>query len=146
MERQQRGAWRASCEYAPGVEAAALQSLASTLFAASLFPYLAFLFFLQKAKGPKLMNFGFAFLLGFVFATIPAGIYGACLLAVCGMRRRSHGAAAKKEYGTSLANVDWLHGSAESLLSVTNVLICLGLRGALRGDDNADAPKDEQPQ
>ncbi len=26
-------------------------------------------------------------------------------------------------YGTSLANVDWLHGSAESLLTVTNLLI-----------------------
>jgi hypothetical protein len=32
-------------------------------------------------------------------------------------------AAAKTHYGTSLANVDWLHGSAESLLTVTNLLI-----------------------
>jgi hypothetical protein len=31
--------------------------------------------------------------------------------------------AAKTHYGTSLANVDWLHGSAESLLTVTNLLI-----------------------
>ena len=48
---------------------------------------------------------GFYFLLAFVFATIPAGIY------------------AKVEYGTSLSNVDWLHGTAESLLTVTNLLI-----------------------
>lgn len=31
--------------------------------------------------------------------------------------------AAKTHYGTSLANVDWLHGSAEALLTVTNLLI-----------------------
>jgi hypothetical protein len=32
-------------------------------------------------------------------------------------------AAAKIHYGTTLANVDWLHGSAESLLTITNLLI-----------------------
>jgi hypothetical protein len=31
--------------------------------------------------------------------------------------------AAKTAYGTALANVDWLHGSAESLLTITNLLI-----------------------
>ena len=30
-------------------------------------------------------------------------------------------------YGTSLANVDWLHGGAESLLTVTNLLLVVGL-------------------
>lgn len=35
-------------------------------------------------------------------------------------------------YGTSLANVDWLHGGAESLLTITNLLIVLGLREGLR--------------
>lgn len=91
------------------------QSLASQLFAASLFPYLAFLFYLTRSgKAPKLMLGGFYFLLAFVGATIPAGIY------------------AKTHYGTSLANVDWLHGSAESLLTVTNLLIVLGLRQAIR--------------
>jgi uncharacterized iron-regulated membrane protein len=51
--------------------------LASQLFAASLFPYLAFLFFLTRSgKAPKLMLGGFYFLLAFVGATIPAGIYG----------------------------------------------------------------------
>ena len=55
------------------------QGLASQLFAASLFPYLAFLYNLRRAKGPPLTFFGFSFLLVFVFATIPAGIYGALL-------------------------------------------------------------------
>lgn len=32
-------------------------------------------------------------------------------------------AAAKVKYGTILANVDWLHGSAESMLTITNLLI-----------------------
>lgn len=91
------------------------QSLASQLFAASLFPYLTFLFFLHRSgKAPKLTLIGFYFLLAFVGATIPAGIY------------------AKTHYGTSLANVDWLHGSAESLLTITNLLVVLGLRQAIK--------------
>lgn len=53
------------------------QSLASQLFAASLFPYLAFLYYLTKSgKAPRLVLGGFYFLLAFVGATIPAGIYG----------------------------------------------------------------------
>jgi hypothetical protein len=40
--------------------------------------------------------------------------------------------AAKIHYGTSLSNVDLLHGTAESLLTLTNLFIVLGLRGALR--------------
>ena len=47
----------------------------------------------------------FYFLLVFVFGTIPAGIY------------------AKQHYNSILADVDYLHGSAESLLTVTNLLI-----------------------
>ena len=50
--------------------------LASNLFAISLFPYLAFLYFLgsPQTKAPKGVNFGFQFLLVFVLATIPAGV------------------------------------------------------------------------
>jgi hypothetical protein len=67
------------------------QSIASQLFAFSLFPYLAFLYFLTRSgQTPRTVLFGFYFLLAFVGATIPAGIY------------------AKTHYGTSLANVDWL--------------------------------------
>ncbi|KAF8726751.1 hypothetical protein HU200_019222 [Digitaria exilis] len=97
------------------------QSVASQLFAVSLFPYLGFLYFMTRSKtAPGLTLFGFYFLLAFVGATIPAGIY------------------AKVHYGTSLSNVDWLHGSAESLLTLTNLFIVLGLRGALRKLEKED--------
>ncbi|KAL3652761.1 hypothetical protein CASFOL_002442 [Castilleja foliolosa] len=104
--------------WAPSIDS---QSIAPQLFAFSLFPYMGFLYFITKSKSaPKLTLFGFYFLLAFVGATIPAGIY------------------AKVHYGTSLSNVDWLHGGAESLLSLTNIFIVLGLRNALRksGDEN----------
>lgn len=84
------------------------------LFAISLFPYLAFLWFLTKSgKTPKLALRGFYVLLIFVFITIPAGIY------------------AKIHYGTSLANVDWLHGGAEFFLTLSNILVVLGFRQAV---------------
>lgn len=102
------------------------ESVAPQLFAASLFPYVAFLYYLTKTdKVPKLSLFGFYFLLVFVGATIPAGIY------------------AKVHYGTSLANVDWLHGPAESLLTITNLLIVLGLRQGIR---EAEKAKQQQQQ
>ena len=97
------------------------EDLASSLFAASLFPYIAFLYFLSRpqSKTPSGGEFGFRFLLVFVFATIPAGIY------------------AKVQYNDILANVDWLHGSAESMLTITNLLIILGWR--------ATRPKAQEP-
>lgn len=109
------------------------QSLAANLFASSIFPYAAFLYYLTRSKKtPGLALFGFYFLLVFVFATIPAGIY------------------AKTHYGTILANVDWLHGSAESLLTVTNLMIVLGVREGIRqaersrgGPDSAKTPSNE---
>ncbi|CAM8950511.1 unnamed protein product [Rhodiola kirilowii] len=98
--------------WAPNIDS---QSIASQLFAVSLFPYIGFLYFITKSKSvPRLTLFGFYFLLAFVGATIPAGIY------------------AKVHYGTSLSNVDWLHGGAEFLLTLTNLFIVLGLRGALK--------------
>lgn len=42
--------------------------------------------------------------------------------------------AAKTQLGSSLANVDWLHGPAESLLTITNLLI-----GKLPGVECVDA-------
>ncbi|KAF3340067.1 hypothetical protein FCM35_KLT15838 [Carex littledalei] len=111
--------------WAPTIDS---QSIASQLFAVSLFPYLGFLYFITKSKtAPKLTLFGFYFLLAFVGATIPAGIY------------------AKIHYGTSLSNVDWLHGGAESLLTLTNLFIVLGLREALRKlkDDSKKATSDQ---
>lgn len=85
-----------------------------TLFALSLFPYLGFLWFLTRSKqAPRLVLFGFYFLLVFVAVTIPAGIY------------------AKIHYGEMLANVDWLHGSAESLLTISNIIVVLGFSQAI---------------
>jgi heme A synthase len=85
-----------------------------TLFALSLFPYLLFLWFLTRSKKtPRLALIGFYFLLVFVAITIPAGIY------------------AQIHYGKSLANVDWLHGGAEIFLTISNILVVLGFRGAI---------------
>ncbi len=86
-----------------------------TLFGLSLFPYLGFLWFLEKSgQTPKLVLRGFYLLLLFVVVTIPAGIY------------------AKVAYGAELANVDWLHGSAESFLTLSNVVVVWGFSQALR--------------
>jgi hypothetical protein len=85
-----------------------------TLFAVSLFPYLGFLWFLTRSgKMPRLALIGFYMTLVFVGVTIPAGIY------------------AKVAYGKDLANVDWLHGSAEFFLTLANVLVVLGFRQAV---------------
>lgn len=103
------------------VSAESIDALAAQFFAASLFPYLGFLYLLNRKEVncPPLANFGFRFLLVFVFATIPAGIY------------------AKTHYHDILANVDWLHGSAESLLTITNLLIVLGFRQASQAEHEA---------
>jgi hypothetical protein len=83
----------------------------NTLFALSLFPYLGFLWFMTRSgKTPRLALIGFYTLLLFVAITIPAGIY------------------AKVHYGKDLANVDWLHGSAEFFLTLSNILVVLGFR------------------
>jgi len=98
-------------------------TLAGTFFMGSLPPYLAFLYFLgfEGNRTPKLTQFGFSYLLLFVAATIPTGIIS------------------KSVFGLSLADVDWLHGSAEFLLTVSNVLVVLGLRAALLGDAEGPA-------
>lgn len=85
------------------------------LFQASLPAYLAFLYFLKYEKNntPPMVFFGFAFLLAFVLLTIPAGVIS------------------KNTFQVILADSDWLHGTAESLLTVTNILIVLGFRGAM---------------
>jgi hypothetical protein len=62
---------------------------------------------------PRLALIGFYVLLIFVFITIPAGIY------------------AKIHYGKELANVDWLHGSAELFLTLSNILVVVGFRQAI---------------
>ncbi len=85
-----------------------------SLFVLSLFPYLGFLWFLTRSgKMPRLALIGFYGTLVFVGVTIPAAIY------------------AKVAYNESLANVDWLHGSAEFFLTLANILVVLGFREAV---------------
>ncbi|MGG6266321.1 DUF3593 domain-containing protein [Leptolyngbya sp. AN03gr2] len=97
-----------------------------TLFAISLFPYLGFLWFLTRSqKTPRLALIGFYMTLVFVAITIPAGIY------------------AQVHYGKQLADVDWLHGSAESFLTLSNILVVLGFRQAILGTNQpANSVKD----
>jgi hypothetical protein len=79
------------------------------LFALSLFPYLAFLWFAWRSKRmPRLAWIGFALTLVFVAVTI-----GAALLA-------------EGRYGRQLADVDPLHGGAEAFLTLSNLLVLLG--------------------
>ena len=85
-----------------------------SLFAISLFPYLGFLWFMTRSgKTPRLALIGFYVLLIFVVVTIPAGIY------------------AQSHYSKALADVDWLHGSAELFLTLSNILVVLGFRQAI---------------
>lgn len=95
------------------------EALGGPLFGFSLFPYLAFLYFLsrEETKCPKGVTVGFAILLLFVFLTIPAAI------------------TAKLQYGASLADSDWLHGSAESLLTITNLVTVVAFRQALNAKE-----------
>lgn len=83
------------------------QNLAGIFFQASLFPYLIFLYFLsfRANRISDLGNYGFQFVLLFVLSTIPSGIIS------------------RSVYGFSLADTDWLHGGAETLLTLANVLI-----------------------
>ena len=97
-----------------------------TLFAASLFPYLGFLWFLTRSRQvPRLALIGFYVLLLFVLITIPAGIY------------------AQQVYGESLANVDWLHGSAEFFLTLSNILVALGFAVAIRSKQQPSSEEEK---
>lgn len=90
------------------------QNLAGIFFQSSLLPYLAYLYFIgyKKNRVPALSNFGLQFILVFVASTIPSGLIS------------------KANYGVTLANCDWLHGSSEFLLTAANVLLVLGLKDA----------------
>lgn len=106
--------------------AAGLAISKETLFAVSLFPYLGFLWFLTRSRQtPRLALIGFYVLLVFVMVTIPAGIY------------------AKTAYGANLADVDWLHGGAESFLTLSNILVVLGFRQGILA---CRSPRSSQPE
>ncbi|KAL3921367.1 MAG: hypothetical protein SGARI_006701, partial [Bacillariaceae sp.] len=99
------------------------EQLAGPFFGASLFPYLAFIWLLAREENecPKGVTVGFASCLSFVFLTIPAAI------------------AAKLLFDVSLADSDWLHGSAESLLVVTNLVTVVAFRQALNAKEQNTA-------
>ena len=80
--------------------AATADELAGSLFGFSLL-WLAMLYWLKhpKSGAPEGVTFGLTYLLAFVFGSIPAAIGAGAL------------------YGASLADADWLHGAAESLLA-----------------------------
>lgn len=96
-------------------------------FSLSLFPYLIFLYFLTRTpETPRIALIGFYLLLLFVGITIPAGLY------------------AQNAYGTSLANVDWLHGGAEFFLSLSNILVVWGFKqAATRSNPSSPEPMTE---
>ena len=90
-----------------------MQSIASIdpgpFFALSLFPYIAFLLWAQKSKDiPRISLWGFRCTVLFVFMTIIFAII------------------AKQLYGEDLTNIDFLHGAAESFLTLSDGLILLG--------------------
>jgi hypothetical protein len=104
-----------------------LQSLGSIdptpLFVLSLLPYLAFLWWASRLKAfPRLALRGFQFTLVFVAVTIAAAI------------------VALRDYGRQLADVDPLHGGAEALLTLSNLLVVLGFSQPAR-----QAPKEPPP-
>jgi len=104
------------------------EALGGPLFGFSLIPYLVFLYFLsrEQVRTPKGVTVGFASLLLFVFLTIPAAI------------------TAKLQYGVSLADSDWLHGSAESLLTVTNLVTVIAFRQALNWKEQQQQQQQQQ--
>ena len=81
----------------------------TALFAASIFPYAIFLFYLYKIKSVnKLVKTGFSLTVLFVFITIVVSIY------------------TLNYYDKTLVEVDFLHGLAESFLTVSDFVILLG--------------------
>ena len=81
----------------------------TALFAASIFPYAIFLFYLYKIESlNKLVKTGFSLTVLFVFITIVVSIYSL------------------NHYDKNLVEVDFLHGLAESFLTLSDFVILLG--------------------
>ena len=81
----------------------------TVLFAASIFPYAIFLFYLYKIKSVnKFVKIGFSLTVVFVFITIVVSIF------------------ALNYYNKTLVEVDFLHGSAEFFLTLSDFVILLG--------------------
>ena len=81
----------------------------TALFASSIFPYAIFLFYLYKIKSVnKLVKTGYSLTVLFVFITIIVSIY------------------TLNYYDKTLVEVDFLHGLAESFLTLSDFVILLG--------------------
>ncbi|WP_288262542.1 DUF3593 domain-containing protein [uncultured Prochlorococcus sp.] len=81
----------------------------TALFAASIIPYSIFLFYLYKIKSiNKFVKTGFSLTVLFVFITIVVSIF------------------ALNYYDKSLVEIDFLHGSAEFFLTLSDFIILLG--------------------
>ena len=81
----------------------------TALFASSIIPYAIFLFYLYKIKSlNKFIKTGFSLTVLFVFITIIVSIF------------------ALNYYDKSLVEVDFLHGSAEFFLTLSDFIILLG--------------------
>jgi hypothetical protein len=91
-------------------------------FVLSLIPYLAFLWWARQVQAfPRRSLQGFRLTLLFVAVTIVAAV------------------VAQLSFGRQLADVDPLHGGAESLLTLSNLLVLLGFR-SLANDPDAGTP------
>ena len=81
----------------------------TALFAASIFPYAIFLFYLYKIKSiNKLVKTGYSLTVLFVIITIVISIY------------------TLNYYDKTLVEVDFFHGLAESFLTLSDFVILLG--------------------
>ena len=81
----------------------------TALFAASIFPYAVFLFYLYKIKSlNKFVKTGFSLTVLFVFITIVISIF------------------TLNYYHKTLVEIDFLHGLAESFLTLSDFVILLG--------------------
>jgi len=81
----------------------------TALFAASIFPYAIFLFYLYKIKSVnKLVKTGYSLTVLFVFITIVVSIY------------------TLNYYNKTLVEVDFFHGLAESFLTLSDFVILFG--------------------
>ena len=81
----------------------------TVLFSASIFPYLIFLFYLYKIKSVNiLVKTGFSLTVFFVLITIVLSIFSLTY------------------YNKTLVEVDFLHGSAEFFLTLSDFVILFG--------------------
>ena len=81
----------------------------TALFAASIFPYSIFLFYLYKIKSVNIfVKTGFSLTVLFVFITIVISIF------------------TLNYYNKTLVEIDFLHGLAESFLTLSDFVILYG--------------------